>query len=118
MEIEKIQAILAEFATERDWDQFHNPKNLAMAMSVEASEILEHFQWLTPEQAEVMKADPEIKPLVSEEIADVMIYLLRIADTLEVDIEEAVFAKIEKNAEKYPVSLSKGQATKYSRRDN
>ncbi|MBT4733365.1 nucleotide pyrophosphohydrolase [Candidatus Woesearchaeota archaeon] len=101
MDIESIQKQLSEFADERDWDQFHNPKNLAMALSVEASELVEIFQWLTPEQSEVIM-DSDESEHVKEEMADVMIYLIRMADKLNVDLEKAVADKIVKNAEKHP----------------
>ncbi len=111
MDIQSIQQQLADFADERDWDQFHNPKNLAMALSVEASELVEIFQWLTPEQAkEIM--DSSQSDHVKEEVADVMIYLLRLADKLDIDLESAVNDKIIQNGKKYPVNLSKGNADK------
>jgi NTP pyrophosphatase (non-canonical NTP hydrolase) len=111
MNIKDTQKQLADFADERDWDQFHNPKNLAMALSVEASELVEIFQWLTPEQAkEIM--DSSQSDHVKEEVADVMIYLLRLADKLDIDLESAVNDKIIQNGKKYPVNLSKGNADK------
>ena len=111
MNIKKIQKQLSDFADERDWNQFHNPKNLAMALSVEASELVEIFQWLTPEQAEEIMSTNESEH-VKEEIADVMIYLIRLADKLNVDLEDAVDDKIVKNGEKYPIDTSKGSTTK------
>ena len=111
MNIKDIQKQLADFADERDWDQFHNPKNLAMALSVEASELVEIFQWLTPEQAEEIM-DSSQSDHVKEEVADVMIYLLRLADKLDIDLESIVNDKIVQNGKKYPVNLSKGNADK------
>jgi NTP pyrophosphatase (non-canonical NTP hydrolase) len=111
MNINNIQKQLADFADDRDWDQFHNPKNLAMALSVEASELVEIFQWLTPEQAEEIM-DSSQSDHVKEEVADVMIYLLRLADKLDVDLECAVNDKIIQNGKKYPANLSKGNADK------
>ena len=111
MHVKKIQKQLSDFADERDWDQFHNPKNLAMALSVEASELVEIFQWLTPEQAEAIMSSSEGEH-VKEEMADVMIYLLRMADKLNIDLESAVTDKIAQNAEKYPADLVKGSAKK------
>ena len=111
MNIKKIQKQLSDFADERDWNQFHNPKNLAMALSVEASELVEIFQWLTPEQAEEIMSTNESEH-VKEEMADVMIYLIRLADKLNVDLEDAVADKIIKNGEKYPIDTSKGSTTK------
>ena len=101
MNIKNIQKQLSDFADERDWDQFHNPKNLAMALSVEASELVEIFQWLTPEQAESIMESSEHEH-VKEEMADIMIYLIRMADKLNVDLEESVTDKIVKNSKKHP----------------
>ena len=111
MNIKTIQKQLSDFADERDWDQFHNPKNLAMALSVEASELVEIFQWLTSEQAEEIM-DSSQSDHVKEEVADVMIYLLRLADKLDIDLESIVNDKIVQNGKKYPVNLSKGNADK------
>jgi len=111
MNIKNIQKQLADFADKRDWDQFHNPKNLAMALSVEASELVEIFQWLTPEQAKAIMDSGESEH-VKEEMADIMIYLIRMADKLNVDLENAVISKIAQNGEKYSVELSKGNANK------
>ena len=101
MNIKTIQKQLSDFADERDWDQFHNPKNLAMALSVEASELVEIFQWLTPEQANAIMSSSESEH-VKEEMADIMIYLIRMADKLNVDLEKSVADKIVKNGVKHP----------------
>ena len=114
MNIEALQAKLRTFAQERDWDQFHSPKNLAMALAGEAGELLEHFQWLTEEQSKALPADEAKKKQVSEELADVGIYLVRLCDKLGIDLEQAIEAKMAANALKYPVSLAKGNATKYT----
>ncbi len=116
MDIKKVQENLAQFAKDRDWDQFHSPKNLAMALAGEVAEIVELFQWLSEKQSRELKYSEKGKQEIAEEIADVMIYLMRLADKLEIDIEEVVWAKIRKNAEKYPVELAKGNATKYNKR--
>jgi NTP pyrophosphatase (non-canonical NTP hydrolase) len=105
---------LKVFAEARDWDQFHSVKNLSMALNVESSELSEIFQWLTEEQSNNAKNDPKIKQKASEEVADIFIYLLRVADKLEIDLGDAIRAKMIKNAEKYPVELAKGNAKKYS----
>ena len=97
---ERIVESLRRFVSERDWQQFHTPKNLAMALSVEASELLEHFQWLTAEESEALSEDT--RNAVADEIADVQIYLLMLADRLGINIEEAVGIKIVKNGKKYP----------------
>jgi len=117
MNIAAIQQTLREFADERDWDQFHSPKNLAIALSVEAAELLEHFQWLKDDESRRLSEKPDDYRAVREEIADVLIYLLRLADQMGVDLEEAVHEKMRKNAEKYPVELAKGNAVKYNRRE-
>ena len=111
--IDKLRSQLAQFANERDWDQFHNPKNLAMALIAEAGELVEHFQWLSPQQAANLSA--ETKSEVALEIADVLLFLLRLADKLEIDPIAAAEQKMQLNAEKYPVEKSKGLATKYNK---
>ncbi len=100
------------FAQKRDWDQFHSPKNLAMALSVEVAEIVEHFQWLT--QAESNNLDPVKLAAIKEEIADVMIYLTRLADRLGIDPVQAAEEKLRLNEKKYPVEKAKGNAAKYT----
>lgn len=105
---------LRRFAAARDWQQFHTPKNLAMALSVEAAELLECFQWLTPEQSARLSAGD--RRAVEEEIADVLLYLLRLSDVLGIDPLAAAGRKMKLNARKYPVALSRGSARKYSRR--
>jgi len=104
MDIEKLQRRLRLFAADRDWEQFHSPKNIAMALTVEASELLEHFQWLTESQS----ASPESvnRDEVATEIADVQIYLAMLADKLDIDIEKAVEEKIDANGVKYPPSAN------------
>jgi len=104
---------LRAFAADRDWDQFHTPKNLATALNVEAAELLEHFQWLKDEESRNLP-DP-VRQAVAEEIADVLLYLIRIADKLDVDLVQAARRKIELNAKKYPVELARGNATKHTK---
>ena len=103
---------LRSFAAERDWDQFHSPKNLASALSVEAAELLEHFQWLT--EAESKALPPAKVAAVRDEMADVLVYLVRLADKLDVDLLAAAAAKIDKNALKYPAAQVRGSMKKYS----
>ena len=110
--LEKLRVRLRHFVAERDWDQFHNPKNLVMALSVEAGELVEHFQWLTEEQSRTLP--PAKTAEVADELADVLIYLVRIADKLGVDLFAAANAKIDRNETKYPARLVKGSARKYS----
>ena len=118
MDPNRLAARLRTFAEERDWEQFHTPKNLAMALSVEAGELLELFQWLTPEESRAITGSPMGAERVQEELADVLIYLVRLADVLGVDLEAAVETKLQLNAGKYPVDLSRGNATKASKRDD
>jgi len=110
--LEELAVRLREFAAERDWDQFHSPKNLAMALSVEASELLEHFQWLTEKQSSSLPS--EKLQQVREEIGDVLIYLTRLGDKLGIDILAAAFMKTEKNRVKYQIDKAKGSAKKYT----
>jgi dCTP diphosphatase len=117
MDIKSVQQVLRKFAQDRDWGQFHSPKNLATALAVEAAELLEPFQWLKEEESRRLAENPSDFARVEEEMADVMIYLLRLADELGIDLERAVEEKIQKNGEKYPVALAKGNAVKYNRRD-
>jgi NTP pyrophosphatase (non-canonical NTP hydrolase) len=112
VDTQKLMRDLRVFASERDWDQFHSPKNLAMALSVEAAELLEHFQWLTEDESRALRED--VKAQVAEELADVQIYLVRLADKLAVDLEAAVTAKLEVNRRKYPADVVRGKAAKYT----
>ncbi|MCD9462396.1 nucleotide pyrophosphohydrolase [Photobacterium phosphoreum] len=114
-DIKQLQQTLTEFAQQRDWEQFHTPKNLAMALSGEVGELLEIFQWLTPEQSQQLS--PEKKQHASEEIADVMMYLLRLADKCDIDVMQACQEKIQQNAAKYPISKCYGSAKKYNELD-
>ena len=116
MNIKQIQEQLSEFASDRDWEQFHTPKNLTMALSVEASELVEIFQWLTPEQSSNLN-DKQMNA-VNEEVADVAIYLLRLCDVLGINLSDVVENKIKVNGDKYPVDLSKGNAKKYNQRED
>ena len=111
-DLENIKIVARRFAEARDWEQFHSPKNLAMALSVEAAELLEIFQWLTEQQSE--RLSEETRARVLDALADVQVYLVRLADRLQVDIAAAVAQKMEKNEAKYPVDLVRGSARKYS----
>lgn len=106
--VDELTRALREFARERDWEQFHTPKNLAMAMIVEAAELVEHFQWRTPEESAQLPED--LREAVGYEMADVFIYLLRLADRLEIDLVGAAQRKMAQNAERYPVAASRGRA--------
>jgi len=104
--MEKLIGLLKNFRDKRDWKQFHNPKDLSLALSIEASELLEIFLWKSHEDADVDK--------VKEELADVFAYALLIADAYDLDIEKIVLEKIKKNSDKYPVAKAKGTAKKYN----
>ncbi|MCP5161160.1 MAG: nucleotide pyrophosphohydrolase [Hahellaceae bacterium] len=114
LDIAHWQKVIDEFALERDWDQFHNPKNLAMALTVEASELLQEFQWLTPDAASELEKDPKKWANVQDELADIMVYLLRIADKLNIDLNTALRQKMAKNRQKYPADKVRGSAKKYN----
>jgi dCTP diphosphatase len=109
-----LTAQVRAFANARDWQQFHSPKNLAAAMTVEAGEVLEHFQWLTEAESESLTAEKRRE--VELELADVLIYLVRLADRLDVDLIAAAARKIAINAQKYPVDQAKGSNKKYTER--
>lgn len=113
--LEALQVRLREFARERDWDQFHSPKNLAMALIAEAAELVEHFQWLTEAQSAQLSAEKLRE--VEQELADVFLYLLRLADRLKVDLLAAAAHKIDLNARKYPADKVRGSSKKYNEYD-
>ena len=115
IELRALQQRLAAFAAARDWDQFHSPKNLAMALSVEAAELVEEFQWLTEEQSRAL--DVARRERVRLELADVFIYLLRLADRLDVDLLRAADDKMALNEAKYPAERVRGDSRKYDEYD-
>ncbi|MFE6041981.1 nucleotide pyrophosphohydrolase [Streptomyces sp. NPDC056452] len=102
-DVAELQRRLADFAAARDWEQYHTPKNLAVALSVEASELLEIFQWLTPEQSARVMEDPGTAHRVADEVADVLAYLLQFCEVLDVDVLAALAAKIDRNEVRFPV---------------
>jgi NTP pyrophosphatase (non-canonical NTP hydrolase) len=110
-DLRELKERVRDFVAERDWDRFHSPKNLTMALSVEASELVELFQWLTEEQSAA--PDEKLRRRAAEELADVLWFLVRIADRLEIDLLEAAESKFARNAEKYPAGRVRGQARKY-----
>ncbi len=111
--LDALQACINRFAAERDWEQFHSPKNLVMALVAEAGELVEQFQWLTPEQSAHLSS--EVLREVELEVADVLIYLLRLCDRLNIDPLRAAEKKLAINAEKYPVAKSRGKSVKYDK---
>jgi NTP pyrophosphatase (non-canonical NTP hydrolase) len=108
-----LTSTLREFAKERDWEKFHSPKNLVMALSVEVAELMEHFQWLT--EAESLRVSRAKRSEITKEVADVQIYLLLLADKLRIDLSRAVEEKIERNRARYPVEAVRGRAEKRPR---
>lgn len=114
MTIDELQDLVTEFSQRRDWERFHTPKNLVMALTGEVGELAEIFQWLTPEQSQAVTADERDRVKVEHEVADVFIYLLRLATVLDIDLPSAVQAKLTLNEQRYPVDLARGRATKYS----
>lgn len=111
LDLTKLRDSQRQFAAERDWEQFHSPKNLAQGLSVEAAEVLEHFLWLSTEQSYELSAAK--RKAVGHELADVLVYLVRLADRLDIDLEQAVAEKIRINARKYPAEKVRGSSKKY-----
>lgn len=110
--LNNLKMRLREFSRARDWDRFHSPKNLSMALIVEAAELVEQFQWLT--EAQSAELSVEKRRDVEQELADILIYLVRLADQLNVDLPQAVDDKIQLNERRYPADVVRGQAKKYS----
>lgn len=115
LDTENLQIALKKFAVDREWEQFHSPKNLAMALSGEVGELTEIFQWLSEEQSKKVLIEPETAQAVRDELADVAMYVVRLADVLGVDLNAAVAAKLEHNNHKYPVDKARGSNKKYNR---
>jgi NTP pyrophosphatase (non-canonical NTP hydrolase) len=103
-----LNKLLKKFAIDRDWEQFHNPKNLSMALIAEAAELVEHFQWLTPEQSQALSQQKRTE--VSHEMADILIYLIRLSERLDIDIIKAANDKMEINQNRFPIEQIKGKA--------
>jgi dCTP diphosphatase len=112
--IAELKSRVLAFVRERDWEQFHAPKNLSMALAAEAGELMEHFLWATPEQSQAVAADPVKRAKIAEELADVVIYALEFANATGLDVAAAIEAKMAANAKKYPVEKSRGRSDKYT----
>lgn len=110
--LQELKERMACFVRERDWEQFHTPKNLSMSIAIEAAELMEHFQWLTLEQAQQLESSAMQE--ISEELADIVIYSLSMANCLQIDLAQTVLAKMEKNRHKYPKEKVQGKAHKYT----
>jgi NTP pyrophosphatase (non-canonical NTP hydrolase) len=106
-----LREAVRSFAAERDWEQFHSPKNLSMGLAVEAGELMEHFLWMEGDASRQIKVDQSSLGQVADEMADVAVYLLNLANTLEIDLSQAILAKIAKNSLKYPAEQYKGRYT-------
>jgi NTP pyrophosphatase (non-canonical NTP hydrolase) len=107
--VARLRELVERFVERRDWHQFHTPKNLAMSLAIEAAELMEHFQWLTPEQSRQIAAEPEKLAAVADELADVCCYMLAMANELELDLSKAVAEKMAKNEAKYPADQYRGR---------
>lgn len=114
IDLPAIEQDIKSFIAEREWDQFHSVKNLSMALSIEAGEIMEIFQWMSEADSNLVKDKPELKAKLSDEVADVFVYLLRITSKAEIDLESAVKSKMIRNKEKYPVEKARGNSKKYT----
>jgi len=110
--LQHLKERMAQFVRERDWEQYHTPKNLSMSIAIEAAELMEHFQWLTPEASGTL--DAAARKDVGEELADIVIYSLSLANALDFDLADTILAKMEKNARKYPAEQVRGKAHKYT----
>jgi len=112
--IAELKARLLAFVRERDWEQFHSPKNLSMALAAEAGELMEHFLWATAEQSRATASNPDKRERIADELADVVIYALEFANSTGLDVAAAIEAKMAANARKYPVEKARGRAEKYT----
>ena len=115
IDVKGLSEALAAFSAERDWDQYHSPKNLVMALTGEVGELTEVFQWLSEAQSKSVATNPDTATAVREELADVALYLVRLASVLGVDLNEAVTLKLQKNALKYPLDKARGTHKKYDK---
>jgi len=113
IDINQLKLLQQEFSQVRDWEKFHTPKNLAMALTCESAELLELFQWLSEDESRAAHEDPTLKEKTSQELADIMLYLIRIADLMKINLNEAIRNKIAHNNKKYPAERVKGSAKKY-----
>lgn len=112
MNLDTLRQRVRAFAEERDWEQFHHPKNLSMALAAEAGELLELFQWMSDDQSRAASSDPELMANVRDEAADLLIYLVRLGDVLGIDLVQAADSKIARNAIRYPIETSRGRSSK------
>ena len=111
--VSELKSSVLAFVRARDWEQFHSPKNLSMALAAEAGELMEHFLWSTPDQAAALARDPAKRERIAEELADVVIYALEFANMTGIDVSSAIEAKLASNALRYPVEKARGRSDKY-----
>jgi len=107
--IADLRKLVADFVSRRDWNQFHSPKNLSMSLAIEAAELMEHFQWITIDQSREIASQPQKLGEVADELADILCYALALANELQLDLADAIFAKMRKNEEKYPADEFRGR---------
>jgi NTP pyrophosphatase (non-canonical NTP hydrolase) len=107
--IEELKTLVRDFVADRDWTSYHDPKNLAMSIAIEAAELMEHFQWLKTEELAEAAADPQTRQAIEEELSDILAYVLSFANAMKIDMSEALTAKMEKNAIKYPADVYRGK---------
>ena len=112
--VAQLKERVLAFARERDWEQFHAPKNLSMALAAEAAELMEHFLWASPEESRKVASDPAKRAKIAEELADIVIYSLEFANATGLDLSAAIAQKMEANARKYPVEKARGRSAKYT----
>lgn len=113
-DLEELKTLVQQFCEDRDWDQFHDPKELAIGLSTEAAELLEHFRFQSPEQIRQKLHNPNSREAISDELADTLFFILRFAQMENIDLSKALHQKLEKSAKKYPVESSKGKNVKYT----
>lgn len=112
--LQEIKTRIKQFIKERDWEQFHSPKNISMSISIEAAELMEHFQWLTIEQSRKLLRDKKKRAEIEDELADIAIYVLDFCNLFGIDIEKSIVRKLNKSAKKYPAAIVRGKAYKYT----
>jgi len=112
--IQEIKSKIEEFVRDRNWGQYHSPKNISMSIAIEAAELMEHFQWLTIEQSKKLLKDKIKREAIEDELADIAIYVLDFCNAFDINIEKSILRKLEKSSKKYPIHLAKGRADKYT----
>ncbi len=106
--VSELRDIVAGFVAERDWEQFHSPKNLSMSLAIEVAELMEHFQWVSMDASRSLADDPQRREAIADEVSDILCYLLGLANVLDIDLSESLRSKMEKNRQKYPIEKFRG----------